>query len=398
MKGHLNQTRKEELLRLCRDMIRVRSLSGEEAGVSEILQDFFLAHRITDLTTDRYGNLIVRLPGSLPGKKVLFDGHMDTVPVQYPEKWTHDPFGAEIEDGILYGRGTADMKCALSAMAAALVYYYEDAKGQFPGELILAGIVQEEFFEGIASREVSKAVEPDYVIIGEASGLNLKIGQRGRAELVLETYGVPAHSSNPDKGVNAVYQICRVIEKIRALSAPEHPFLGKGILELTDIKSFPYPGASVLPEYARATYDRRLLPGESPESVLAPIQEILEDLSNQDPSFQGEISYARGEKTCFTGEMISGERFFPAWLKNQEDPDVQAVLKTLSQHGFHPAISKYSFCTNGSHYAGERGIPTLGMGPSREEIAHTIDEHCALEEIYQAAEIYCLMAEALLPL
>ena len=119
---------------------------------------------------------------------------------------------------------------------------------------------------------MSSIVRPDIVVIGEASGCNVKIGQRGRAEIVVETFGVPAHSANPEKGVNAVYAMCRVVEAIRALPTSEHPVLGKGILELTDIKSSPYPGSSVVPAYCRATYDRRLLVGETPESVLAPLR------------------------------------------------------------------------------------------------------------------------------
>ncbi|MCB7059775.1 peptidase dimerization domain-containing protein, partial [Eggerthella lenta] len=66
----------------------------------------------------------------------------------------------------------------------------------------------------MAAREISAYVKPDYVIIGEASQLNMKIGQRGRAEIVVETFGVPAHSASPDKGVNAVYKMCKVIEEI----------------------------------------------------------------------------------------------------------------------------------------------------------------------------------------
>ncbi|EHO20793.1 hypothetical protein HMPREF9466_00820 [Fusobacterium necrophorum subsp. funduliforme 1_1_36S] len=73
--------------------------------------------------------------------------------------------------------------------------------------------MHEECFEGVAAREVSKYVKPDIVIIGEASELNLKIGQRGRAEIVVETFGKPAHSANPEKGINAVYKMMKLIEK-----------------------------------------------------------------------------------------------------------------------------------------------------------------------------------------
>ena len=66
----------------------------------------------------------------------------------------------------------------------------------FPAILYVAGVVHEECFEGVAAREISAYVKPDYVIIGEASQLNMKIGQRGRAEIVVETFGVPAHSAS----------------------------------------------------------------------------------------------------------------------------------------------------------------------------------------------------------
>ena len=221
-------------------------------------------------------------------------------------------------------------------------------------------------------------------------------GQRGRAEILLETYGVPAHSSNPEKGVNAAYSMCRAVERIHALAPSVHEFLGKGILELTDIKSLPYPGKSVVPEYCSATYDRRLLVGETKEGVLAPIRKILEELHEEDPSFRGNVSYASGEETCYTGEKISAERFFPAWLLERDHPAVQSVMEGFRSHGYEPEITKYSFCTNGSHYCGEAGIPALGMGPSKENIAHTIDEYVSVEELFSVAQIYEWMMEAVL--
>ncbi|HBE8939453.1 TPA: peptidase dimerization domain-containing protein, partial [Clostridioides difficile] len=77
-------------------------------------------------------------------------------------------------------------------------------------------------------------------------------------EIVVETFGKPAHSANPEKGINAVYKMANVIQKIQQLVPPTHPVLGDGILVLTDIKSSPYPGASVVPDYCKATFDRRL--------------------------------------------------------------------------------------------------------------------------------------------
>lgn len=392
----LTKQRQEELTKLCRNLIKIRSYSGEEKELVEKLESTFREMDYDDVIIDDYGNIIGHIKGKRPGKSILLDGHMDTVPVADRSKWTKDPFGAEIENGKIYGRGASDMKGALSAMVCAAAYFAEDCKKDFAGDIYVAGIVHEECFEGVASRLVSERVKPDYVVIGEASQCNLKRGQRGRAEIVVETFGKAAHSSNPEDGVNAVYNMMKVIEKIRQLEIIHHDFLGDGILELTDIKSSPYPGASVVPEYCKATYDRRLLVGETKESVLKPIQGIIDELEKEDENFKAKASYAVGEEECYTGEVIKGERFFPAWLYEEDDEFVKTSFEALKKAGLNPKITHYSFCTNGSHYAGEKGIKTIGFGPSLENLAHTVDEYIEIEQLNMAAKGYYSIIEALL--
>lgn len=384
----LNEKRKESLTELCQELVRKQSVSGEEGKVVEVIKAKFKELGYDECFVDSYGNVIGHIKGNKPGKRILFDGHIDTVPVPDDSKWTHAPFGGEIVDGKIYGRGTSDMKGQTSAMIAAVAYFAEDTNRDFEGDLFVAGVVHEELFEGIAARKISESVKPDYVVIGESSELNLKIGQRGRAEIVIETFGRPAHSANPEKGINAVYKMSKVIEKIQGIETPVHEVLGKGILVLTDIKSSPYPGASVVPDYCRATFDRRLLVGETKEEVLAPIQKIIDELMAEDKELNAKVSYAIGKETCYTGETIEGERFFPAWLYSEEDEFVQAALKGLRSAGINPEITQYSFCTNGSHYAGEAGIKTIGFGPSQENLAHTIDEYIEQEQLFIGAEGY----------
>lgn len=392
----LTEERKQSVINLCQELIKRRSYSGEENLVSDVLNDFFIAEGFDEVQIDEYGNTIGVIKGKMPGKKIVFDGHMDTVPAQNVEKWTHDPFGATIEDGKIYGRGTTDMKGAIAAMASAAAHFAKDTDRNFKGEIYVAGVVHEECFEGVAARLISQAIKPDYVVIGEASNLNLKIGQRGRGEVKVETFGVPAHSANPEKGVNAVYSMCKLVEAIRKIEVTHHEVLGDGILELTDIKSSPYPGASVVPEYCMATYDRRLLVGETKESVLAPIQKIIEKLEAEDPKFKAKVSFAIGEEKCYTGATISGERFFPGWLFDKEEAYIQDVLSVLNEMGYDPEITQYNFCTNGSHYAGEAGIKTIGMGPSVERLAHTIDEYVEIDQLTKVTECYYGIMKALL--
>lgn len=388
--------KKEEIVEFVKKLIQQRSYSGQEEEVAIYIKERMLSHGYSEVIIDDYGNVIGHIKGKRPGPVVLFDGHMDTVPVTDENEWIVDPFAGKVMDGKLYGRGTSDMKGALGAMVLAGEYFLEVTNGDFAGDIYVSGVVHEECFEGVAARNISSIVKPDYVIIGEASQLNLKIGQRGRAEIVVETFGTPAHSANPEKGNNAVYQMMEVIDTIREIVPPEHPMLGKGILELTDIKSSPYPGASVVPAYCRATYDRRLLVGETKESVLKPIQKALDQLMSENSMIHAKVSYAYGSEQCYTRNQIKGERFFPGWLFDENEEYVRNIKKNLELAGYAPEITQYNFCTNGSHYAGEAGICTIGLGPSRENLAHTINEYIEIEQLVKATECYMIVMRTLL--
>lgn len=390
----LCKERSIEVMNTVCELVKRRSYSGEEEKVAEYMIAYMKAAGFDEAFTDDYGNVIGAIHGKRQGKTILFDGHMDTVPVEDVSRWSHDPFDPVLKDGKLYGRGTSDMKGAIGAFLAAGAFFAQDKKRDFAGSIYFAGCVHEECFEGLAARSIDNIVKPDIVIIGEASDLNVKISQRGRAEVLVETFGVPAHSSNPEKGVNAVYSMLELIEKIRETEPPTHPFMGKGIMELTDFISKPYPGKSVLPEYARVTFDRRLLDGETREDVLRPVEEIISKLSEKNDKFKARVSLTRGSEKCYTGKTIEGERFFPGWMLKDESVS-DRIIFALTDKGFSPVRTRYNFCTNGSHYAGEAGIVCIGYGPSKEELAHVIDEYVEADQLTGAAEGYYTIMECL---
>ncbi len=392
----LTAEREQQVIGLCQALIQKQSYSGQEDGVVERINQAFRELGFDEVIVDNYGNILGRIKGKRPGKVILLDGHIDTVPVPDETKWKHKPFGGELEDGKIYGRGTSDMKGAVASMISAAAFFAADTDRDFDGEIYVSGVVHEECFEGIAARKISERIKPDYVVIGEASELNLKRGQRGRAEIVVETFGKPAHSANPHKGINAVYKMASLIRAINELEAPTHPTLGLGILELTDIKSSPYPGASVVPDYCRATYDRRLLVGETKESVLKPLLDLVQEMKSKDPQFEAKVSFASDVQKCYTGDDIGGERFFPGWVLEESDDFVQSALAGLQSAGLSPEVTQYSFCTNGSHYAGEAKIKTIGFGPSRENLAHTIDEYIEVDQLTKATAGYYGILQAVL--
>lgn len=390
----LTEKRHQQVIEYCQSLVRQKSYSGQESPVVDEVRRIMEHFQFDEIHVDDFGNIIGGIIGNQPGKVLLLDGHIDTVPVD-ESQWEQAPWGAAIRDGKIYGRGTSDMKGAVVAMIAAVGFFAEDHQRNFRGAIYVACVVHEECFEGVAARAISARYRPDQVIIGEASELNINVGQRGRAEIVFETFGKPAHSANPHKGINAVYHMSKLINRLSDLVAPEHPVLGKGILEITDIKSSPYPGASVVPDYCRATADRRLLVGETEESVLAPLRALIARLGAEDPQFQARVSYAEGQETCYTNNIIAGKRFFPGWITDRQEPLVAAALTALTQMGRPPKVSTYSFCTNGSHYAGEAEIATIGFGPSRENLAHVIDEYIEIEQLTRAADGYCAIIHQL---
>lgn len=385
---------RDQMIHFCQRLIQTPSLSGEERGVAELMAAEMKGLGYDQVWIDPYGSVIGKIKGSGRGKTILFDGHIDTVPVSDHRQWTKNPFGGKFIDGKIYGRGASDMKGAVAAMVYAVAALGQSEQRP-AGDLYVSGTVQEENFEGIAFDHVLEQVKPDVVIIGEATELRLNIGQRGRGEIAVHTYGKSAHSANPQVGINAVTKMCQVIEGIGQLKPVVHEVLGQGIAVITDIISTPYPGSSVVPNHCRITIDRRLLVGETEASVLAQINDILANLKEADAEFSGRVELVKGEALCYTGQKIAGLRFFPAWLMERNSPVVLEAEQALKELGLAAAIGTYSFCTNGSQSAGVRGIDTLGFGPSRENLAHSVDEYVEVAQLEDAFRGYFALARTL---
>lgn len=393
----LDAERVDCLIKLCRDMVLRPSLSGEEWEVADLMQNVMTNLGYDDVYVDRYGDVVGRIVFGKPGPTLLFEGHMDHVSPGDLSKWTVDPYGAMIADGKIFGRGTTDMKGNLSAMIVAASHVKADLSNELCGELVVAGSVHEECFEGVASQEIASFCKPDYVVIGEPSSLDLKRGQRGRAEITVETYGKSAHSASPHKGINAVRKMINLINGVSdAYEPPHHAVLGDGILEITDIISFPYPGASVVPNRCRVTFDRRLLLGETPPGVLGVFDKVMDIIKTQDVDFHAHADIAEGEAKCYTGETIRAKRFAPAWLLGEDSEYVKRVLQALEDMDISSKLSCYSFCTNGSYYAGTAEIPTVGFGGSDEELAHIADEYIEISQLVSACKGYYAIAREVL--
>jgi putative selenium metabolism hydrolase len=278
----------------------------------------------------------------------------------------------------MYGRGTTDMKGPLAAMLYA-VAAIEPAG--LKGRIVFSVSVMEEVIEGYLLEPVMARYAPDMVIIGEPSDMKLIHGGRGRAEILFTATGRPAHSSLPEQGINAVHLMTAAMREIEAAPLPDHPVIGPAVMALTDIISEPYPGHSMIPSVCRATYDRRTLPGETSEQILGTLNSLaaLEGV-------QAEIATAR--YTTYTGKEMTVPKFFPAWYLEKVHDLVGMAASGLQACGVANGLGTWPFNTNATYSAGIKGIPTIGFGPSKEKLAHIVDEYIELEELHAAAEAY----------
>lgn len=391
----LTKRDKDELVEFLQDIVRTPSPSGQEARVATRIAAAMRRAGFREVFTDRIGNVVGRM-GTGKRPILLYNGHMDTVGVSDPAAWTHSPFGANIADGALYGRGACDMKGALTAMIwSAKMLHVSGASAQLNGDLVLAAVVQEEPCEGLAMRVLveEEGLRPDWVVLGEPSDLQLSRGHRGRVELEVVTHGRSCHASRPDLGDNAVYSAARLIFNLEMLSEQlgYDAFLGSGSLAVTHVESRA-GSRNAVPDYARFIVDRRLTLGETEAKALAEVQGIIAR-----ERVRAEVRVTEYEETSYTGYRASQHNYYPAWALGADHPLLtsasQAVRTAL---GYRPTIGQWGFSTDGVYTMGVARIPTIGFGPGDQALAHTADEHILLEDVFKATSVYAQLAVELL--
>jgi putative selenium metabolism hydrolase len=348
---------------------------------------------LRDVRVDRIGNVIGCIgPGE--GPMAMLNGHMDTVRVSDPDKWHRDPFGAEIADGTLYGVGACDMKGGLAAMiyGAKLL---QDAGVPLAGNLVVACVVQEEPSEGVGSRVLieEEGIRPDWVVLGEPTGLEVSRGQRGRLEMRVTAHGRSAHAACPHLGDNAIYIAARLVFGLEMLAgqSANDDFLGRGSLAVTDITSQAV-SRNAIPDRCELLVDRRLTLGESEMMALAEVQRVVAR-----EGVRAEIAVAEYHAASYTGYTCHTRASYPAWVMPEDHPLVTTTVHTVrAQMRRRPQVTRWDFSTEGVYTAGVAGIPTVGFGPGDPRVAHTVDEHVVLADVVVAAEVYAQLATELL--
>ncbi|HMU94504.1 MAG TPA: M20/M25/M40 family metallo-hydrolase, partial [Anaerolineales bacterium] len=203
----------QELLRFTQTLVRTKSLSGQEGAVIKLVEKKMLDLGYDEVKIDSMGNIIGRIGNG--AKSIMFDSHVDTVEVKDEAEWNIPPFSGEIVDGRLHGRGSVDMK---SAVAASI---YAGALAKQMGFTVdktvyVSCTVFEEDCDGENLKHLFKEfnLKPNYVVICEPSNNIITLGHKGKAQISIKTHGVSAHGSAPEKGVNAIYEMAEIIQRV----------------------------------------------------------------------------------------------------------------------------------------------------------------------------------------
>jgi len=380
---------KPDLVRFMQDIIRIPSLSSEEGAVIERIRQEMLDIGYDEVTVDPMGNLLGRI-GSGP-RVIAFDGHVDTVDVGDPALWDRDPHSGDIEEGILYGRGTSDMKggVASSVYAGALL-----KKRGIPDNVTFyaTATVQEEDCDGLCWQYIVNEVglRPDLVVITEPTSLRIYRGHRGRMELEVHTSGVSCHGSAPERGENAVYKMAGIIADIERLNErlePRDP-LGKGTVTISEIRSTS-PSLCAVADGCTIHLDRRLTIDETEETSVSEILAL--------PSVQAAgatvtvLDYA---VPSHTGLTYPTRKYYPTWEMPEDEPGVLAATAAYRDaFGEEPEVGHWTFSTNGVATAGMHHIPTVGFGPGHEHFAHAPNEQTEVEHLVCCAAFYTALVD-----
>jgi acetylornithine deacetylase/succinyl-diaminopimelate desuccinylase-like protein len=300
-------------------------------------------------------NVVARFPGDRPGKsRILLAPHTDTVSVV---GMTIDPFGGEVREGKVWGRGASDTKGPMAAMLCALSRCREILP-KLGHEIWFAGLMGEESGQ-YGAKALATEERFDFVIAGEPTDLKTVHAHKGSLWVTLTAHGKAVHASAPERGENAIYSMTSSIERIRREVIPEiardeHPLLGRTTLSVGTIRGG--SKTNIVPDHCEATVDIRVIPGGNPDRIVSLIREA-----------------SPGLDVCHLGSS-------PLFT----DPS-HPLITLLASLSATPVGAPW-FC-DAAVFA-ERGMPAVALGPGSIAQAHTADEWISVSDLEEGADFF----------
>ena len=322
-------------------------------------------------------NLVACFEGPAGAPSVMFEAHSDTVSV---DGMTIDPFAAEIRDGRLYGRGACDTKAAMAAILLAVEQVL--AEGGAPGATVYVVSTCGEEITGLGAKAlVGEGFRVDAAIVGEPTDLDIIHASKGSGRFRIETRGKAAHSSAPDDGVNAIYQMAHVVAAIErdvaaALAELSDPLLGSPTVSIGTIRGGSQ--VNIVPDACTIDVDTRLIPGQTFEMMA----ELMRDVLARSKASRGDLDY-----------VIHNRPAYPAFFIDRDAPLPTLVARACREVGRRGTIATAPWASNAGIFAAA-GIPSILLGPGSIAQAHTCDEFVEIDQVVQAARVYAAILRA----
>ncbi len=323
----------------------------------------------------------LRVPGA--GRTIHFNAHYDVVPVS--GTWRHgDPFGAAVERGVVYGRGTADMKGSIASLLTALdALRATRIRPRMNVEVSFTADEETDSFLGARWIVDEAPVRPDYAIVMEgAEGNQVCCGHNGTLWLEVTVHGRAAHGSTPQEGVNALEKMAALVLALdaykrriarRTFVTPE----GKVMRPTINVGGVfaPGPGSKIntVPAQASFSIDRRVLAVEDHAAAERGLRSFLASAAKRIPGCRISVSKVSENFSCFT---------------RPSHPFFRAMAASVRRVRGRPTAFNVSTGFNDIHYFAQHlRIPTLGYGPGGDDI-HAVDERARVKDLVSAAKIY----------
>ena len=379
----VEQVDRAAIIDIASQLVAVPSTSGDEKAIMDFVASWCDARglKYTIVANDPLRpNVIVSIGDPSTGPTIAMNGHLDTVPVSDPEKWKTGPYEPTVsEDGkLLYGRGASDMKSSVGVM----LYLIDFFKNQPIKGCLQAHVVSDEETSAkfgtihvIDEINAGRLPRPDYVFIGEKSDLKVRNAERGILGLEVIFHGRASHTAAARAtGINAIAKAAKGILALEKDLDKFHPAVGKPVISVNTIQAG--VAHNVVPGEARITIDRRLIPGETMESVVAEIRAALDEPKATDPDYSYTLIVDP------TGDYIAAN------ITDEGSPFVKAIQDGVRNvTGQEPEyFVAWAGATDGRFYR-QAGIDTVGFGPGGEN-AHGANEAGYIDDLVIQAKVY----------
>lgn len=370
---------RDRLVHRLASLVRAESENppGDEAAAATVVEE---ACRELDLEVSTHEaepgrpSVVARLHGN-GGRTVGFCSHIDVVPAGDHSLWDVDPYGAEVIDGRMHGRGTGDAKgpCAAALEAVAAL---QAARLDLPGTLELSFVADEEAagFKGAAPLARNGVIKPEVAIVGEPTSLRVVRAQRGVCWFRITTIGRAGHGSAPERAINAVRHMAEIISHLEdTLPDIDHPVVGRPSIGVGTIHGG--HSVNIVPASCIAEIDRRSVPPESRESVIASVEAAVEMARKRFPEINARVELPR-----------YGDPFEVAESSEIVQQTLAAVEDATGADG---VIMGFRGASD-ARFLSEAGADVVVCGPGDIALAHTARESIDLDELEQGALAYAL--------